>query len=92
MGLVRFSMMNFQSWSEIVFEFRPTPEIMVRALAAALVGSALAIQNAIGFFITTVGIGVATGEMIAGYTGTQSRATCGSHEGRCPLPGVCWRR
>jgi putative ABC transport system permease protein len=35
MGYVKFSMMNFASWSEIVFSFDPTPEIIVRALAFA---------------------------------------------------------
>jgi len=32
MGLVKFSMMNFQTFSEIVFEFQPTPEILLTAL------------------------------------------------------------
>jgi putative ABC transport system permease protein len=32
LGLVKFSMMNFQTFSEIVFEFQPTPEILVTAL------------------------------------------------------------
>ena len=32
MGVVKFSMMNFQTFSEIVFEFQPTPEILVTAL------------------------------------------------------------
>jgi putative ABC transport system permease protein len=32
MGLVKFSMMNFQTFSEIVFEFQPTPEILVTAM------------------------------------------------------------
>jgi putative ABC transport system permease protein len=35
MGYVKFSMMNFASWSEIVFSFDPTPQIIVRALAFA---------------------------------------------------------
>jgi putative ABC transport system permease protein len=35
MGYVKFSMMNFASWSEIVFSFDPTPRIIVRALAFA---------------------------------------------------------
>jgi putative ABC transport system permease protein len=35
MGLVRFSMVNFASWSEIVFSFDPTPSVMATALAAA---------------------------------------------------------
>jgi putative ABC transport system permease protein len=32
LGLVKFSMMNFQTFSEIVFEFQPTPEILVTAI------------------------------------------------------------
>jgi putative ABC transport system permease protein len=32
MGMVKFSMMNFQTFSELVFEFRATPEILVSAL------------------------------------------------------------
>ena len=32
MGLVKFSMMNFQTFSEIVFEFRATPQILMTAL------------------------------------------------------------
>jgi putative ABC transport system permease protein len=35
MGLVRFSMVNFASWSEIVFSFDPTPRVMVTALGFA---------------------------------------------------------
>ncbi len=35
MSLVRFSMVNFQSWSEIVFTFDPTPGIIVGALCFA---------------------------------------------------------
>jgi hypothetical protein len=35
MGYVKFSMMNFASWSEMVFSFDPTPGIIVRALAFA---------------------------------------------------------
>jgi putative ABC transport system permease protein len=39
MGFVHFSMVNFASWSEIVFSFDPTPQVMVTALlAAALMG------------------------------------------------------
>jgi putative ABC transport system permease protein len=39
MGLVRFSMVNFQSWSEMVFTFEPNPQIVVNALInAALMG------------------------------------------------------
>ena len=32
LGTVRFSMMNFASWSEIVFSFSPTPGILLSAL------------------------------------------------------------
>jgi len=35
MGFVRFSMMNFASWSEIVFSFDPTPGILGFALVFA---------------------------------------------------------
>lgn len=35
MSLVRFSMVNFQSWSEIVFTFDPTPGIIIGALCFA---------------------------------------------------------
>jgi putative ABC transport system permease protein len=35
MGAVKFSMMNFASWSEIVFSFDPTPKIIVTALIFA---------------------------------------------------------
>jgi putative ABC transport system permease protein len=35
MGLVRFSIVNFASWSEIVFEFAPTPGILAASLAFA---------------------------------------------------------
>ncbi len=35
MGTVRFSMMNFASWSEIVFTFDPTPTILITAFCAA---------------------------------------------------------
>jgi putative ABC transport system permease protein len=34
MGLVRFSMMNFATWSEIVFKFTPTPQILLIAVVA----------------------------------------------------------
>ena len=37
MGFVKFSMVNFASWSEVVFSFDPTPEILGRALLFALV-------------------------------------------------------
>jgi putative ABC transport system permease protein len=36
MGTVKFSMMNFASWSEMVFSFDPTPEVLTTALIAAL--------------------------------------------------------
>jgi putative ABC transport system permease protein len=35
MGLVSFSMVNFASWSEIVFSFEPTPGIIIGALVFA---------------------------------------------------------
>jgi putative ABC transport system permease protein len=35
MGFVRFSMINFASWSEIVFGFEPTPRIMITSLVFA---------------------------------------------------------
>ncbi|MBI3098638.1 MAG: ABC transporter permease [Planctomycetes bacterium] len=35
MGLVKFSMMNFASWSEISFSFTPTPGILLTALVFA---------------------------------------------------------
>lgn len=35
MGAVKFSMMNFASWSEIVFSFDPTPKIIVTSLVFA---------------------------------------------------------
>ncbi|MGZ3422756.1 MAG: ABC transporter permease [Polyangiales bacterium] len=35
MGFVKFSMMNFASWSEIVFSFEPTPRVIVSALVFA---------------------------------------------------------
>ncbi len=37
MGLVRFSMMNFQSWSEIVFTFEPTPGIIISSMIIAII-------------------------------------------------------
>lgn len=37
MGFVKFSMVNFASWSEIVFAFHPTPVILLVAVAASLV-------------------------------------------------------
>jgi putative ABC transport system permease protein len=39
MGFVHFSMMNFNSWSEITFSFDPAPEIIISALLlGALMG------------------------------------------------------
>jgi putative ABC transport system permease protein len=35
MGFVRFSTMNFASWSEIVFTFTPTPGILISAMVVA---------------------------------------------------------
>jgi putative ABC transport system permease protein len=35
MGFVRFSMVNFQSWSEVVFAFEPAPDVIVGALVFA---------------------------------------------------------
>jgi putative ABC transport system permease protein len=35
MGFVRFSMVNFASWSEIVFSFEPTPSVITTALLSA---------------------------------------------------------
>jgi putative ABC transport system permease protein len=35
MGFVEFSMVNFQSWSEMVFRFEPTPQIIIAALLFA---------------------------------------------------------
>ncbi len=37
MAFVRFSMVNFQSWSEIVFKFEPTPGTIIGALVFATV-------------------------------------------------------
>ena len=37
MGLVKFSMVNFASWSEIVFSFDPTPGIIIGSLIFATV-------------------------------------------------------
>lgn len=37
LGAVRFSMMNFATWSELVFTFHPTPKIIVMSLIAAVV-------------------------------------------------------
>jgi putative ABC transport system permease protein len=35
MGFVHFSMVNFASWSEIVFSFDPTPQVIITALVFA---------------------------------------------------------
>jgi putative ABC transport system permease protein len=35
MGFVHFSMLNFQSWSELVFSFQPTPGIVLGSLLFA---------------------------------------------------------
>ena len=35
MGFVRISLMNFASWSEVVFSLTPTPQILLTALIAA---------------------------------------------------------
>jgi putative ABC transport system permease protein len=35
MGFVRFSMVNFSSWSEVVFSFDPTPRVIATALVFA---------------------------------------------------------
>ena len=35
MGSVKISMMNFASWSEMVFQFNPTPTVLLTALASA---------------------------------------------------------
>jgi putative ABC transport system permease protein len=41
LGAVKFSMMNFATWSEIVFTFQPTPEIIgISLFAAVLMGTA----------------------------------------------------
>lgn len=37
MGFVRFSTMNFATWSEIVFTFEPTPGIIIRSMVLATV-------------------------------------------------------
>lgn len=37
LGMVQFSMMNFATWSEIVFTFHPTPGILGGAMIAAVV-------------------------------------------------------
>jgi putative ABC transport system permease protein len=48
MGFVRFSTMNYASWSEIVFTFEPTPAILGRAMFAA------AIMGLIGGFFPAI--------------------------------------
>lgn len=35
MGLVKISMVNFASWSEVVFTFEPTPQVIITALSFA---------------------------------------------------------
>jgi putative ABC transport system permease protein len=35
LGLVKFSVVNFASWSEVVFTFEPTPAILATAIGAA---------------------------------------------------------
>jgi len=45
MKLVKFSMMNFASWSEVVFSFEPTPEVILTSL-----GFAVAMGLGGGFF------------------------------------------
>jgi putative ABC transport system permease protein len=35
MKFVKFSMMNFASWSEVVFSFEPTPQVLITALVFA---------------------------------------------------------
>jgi putative ABC transport system permease protein len=48
MGSLQFSMMNFSSWSEIVFRLNPTPKLLLTAfLAAVFVGSASGILPAL---------------------------------------------
>ncbi len=37
LGLVQFSMMNFATWSEVVFTFHPTPTILAASMIAAVV-------------------------------------------------------
>jgi putative ABC transport system permease protein len=45
MGMVHFSMMNFVTWSEIVFTFEPTPKILI---TSAVIGGVMGIFG--GFF------------------------------------------
>ncbi|MEZ0230056.1 MAG: ABC transporter permease [Planctomycetota bacterium] len=37
LGMVKFSVMNFATWSEIVFTFHPTPEILIVSTMAAVI-------------------------------------------------------
>jgi putative ABC transport system permease protein len=37
LGFVKFSVMNFKTWSELVFSFHPTPEILAISVGAAVV-------------------------------------------------------
>lgn len=48
MSFVKFSTMNFASWSEIVFSFEPTPGILIRALVVA------SIMGVLGGFLPAV--------------------------------------
>ncbi len=48
MGTVKFSMLNFASWSEIVFSFEPTPRVIGTSLVFALV------MGVIGGFLPAV--------------------------------------
>ncbi len=42
LGFVRFSMMNFQSWNEVVFHFTPTPSVL---LSSALLGTVIGVAG-----------------------------------------------
>ena len=48
MGLVKFSMMNFAGWNEIVFSFVPTPQIIATAVIAG------SIMGIVGGFLPAV--------------------------------------
>lgn len=37
LGMVKFSLMNFATWSEIVFQFHATPEILAVSISAAVI-------------------------------------------------------
>ncbi len=37
LGMVKFSIMNFATWSEVVFTFHPTPQILVVSMFSAVV-------------------------------------------------------